>query len=426
MVIGIDASRANRGHKSGTEWYAYYLIQEFSKLDKDNRYILYSDEPLGAELSDLTREAEEGAAAGVDRRGYQAVRSPHNNFQAKILKWPFNFFWTQGRLSLEMLFKPPDVLFVPSHTLPFIHPKNSIITIHDIGFARYKKLYLQDEMGPANSLFRKLINFLVKIFTGGKYGANLMDYYQWSTLFGLKHARKVITVSNFSKKEILDVYSQYKISPQAEKIKVIYNGYSDLFCRRISDQERLEAVLKKYGIEPPFIFYVGRIDNKKNISSLIQAFALLKEKEKQLNHKLILVGDASFGYDEVKYQIEEFKLDNEVITTGWAAEADLPYIYNAASAFVFPSRYEGFGMPLLQAMACGIPIAASNSASIPEVVGNAALLFDPLDVKQMAEALKNIITDRELRKRLVLAGEERIKEFSWQRCARETLKEIVN
>lgn len=423
--IGIDASRANRKHKSGTEWYAYHLIREIAKLDKENEYLLYSDKELTADLTDLT-----GAKAGevkFDDQGYQLIKSPYNNFKAKILNWPFNFFWTQGRLSLEMIFRRPDVLFIPSHTLPFVHPKKSVVTIHDIGFAREDRLYDHEEMGPASRPQRKVLNFLVRIFTLGKFGANLMDYYYWSTCFGLKHSKKIITVSNFSKNEICDVCARpagLSLPQLKERIKVIYNGYDRLLYREIGDEEKTKEILKKYGVERPFILYVGRLDKKKNIPNLISSFALFKQKNKELKHKLVLVGAASFGYSEINYRIEGFNLDQEVIVPGWVEENDLPYLYAAADAFVFPSFYEGFGIPLLQAMAAGIPIIASRATSIPEVAGEAALLFDPLNNKEMAEAMEKIITDRALREKLISRGNERIKNFSWEKCARETLEEI--
>ena len=136
------------------------------------------------------------------------------------------------------------------------------------------------------------------------------------------------------------------------------------------------------------------------------------------------MGDASYGYDETKYMINEFDLSNEVIMTGWLPELDMPYLYNGADAFIFPSVYEGFGIPPLQAIACGIPVAASDSSSIPEAVGAAALFFDPSDPEKIAEALEKIITDTGIRSSLVAAGAEHIKGFGWEKCATETLKEI--
>lgn len=425
MIIGIDASRANLEHKSGTEWYSYYLIRWIAKLDSENQYVLYTDKPLTGGLLDLTttqhfESSEKNEKIEYDTEGYQVLKSPHNNFRAKVLNWPYSHFWTQGRMSWEMLVNRPDVLFIPAHTMPIIHPKKTIVTIHDIGFERDCLLYACEQMGPESRSGRKLLNMLVNIFTLGKYRANSLDYFRWSTEYALKKADKVITISNFTKSELIDVYRA-----KAEKIKVIYNGYNKSLYQKINDENKIAEVIGRYGIKKPYIFYIGRIENKKNIPALIEAFALMKENYKNTDVKLVLVGNASMGFDEVKYSISEFELNNDVIMPGWVKETEIPYFFSGAEAFVFPSNYEGFGIPLLQAMACETPIIASSSSSIPEVVDNAALLFNPRFVTSMAEAIGEIITKPELRKDLIEKGKERVKNFSWEKCAKETLDEIL-
>jgi len=423
MLIGIDASRANRLHKSGTEWYSYHLIRALAALDSENQYILYSDCPLTTGLADLTDQARPSEKnLRIDEKGMQTIKSPHNNFQAKVLRWPWRFFWTQGRLSLEMIFHRPDVLFIPAHALPVIHPKKSVVTIHDIGFFRDAALYEQNRLGVVSRRPRSLLNFLVKLISFGKYGANSFDYLQWSTRFSLNHALHIITISHFTKSELL-----YAYNTSSEKITVVYNGYSDRLYKPLADDEHAQQVLSRYGISKPYFFYVGRLEKKKNTAALIEAFALLKNsKDDTFNHKLVLVGDASFGFDEIKYTIAAYQLTNEVIVTGWVDEVDLPYIFSQAEAFVFPSNYEGFGIPLLQAMATRTPIAASRAASIPEIVGDAALLFDPKDCADMAKSLEAVLCDKEVRQHLVEKGTERVKNFSWQKAAQETLEVFKN
>jgi len=423
MIIGIDASRANREHKSGTEWYSYYLIRWLAKIDKQNKYILYTDKPLIGGLLNLTTIQHFSSASKeeirYDQEGYQIIKSPFNNFRAKVLNWPFYFFWTQGRLSLEMLINRPNILFVPAHTLPLIHPSKSIVTIHDIGFERYRRFYRKEQMGSGNIKAKKIINILVKLFTFGKYNADSIDYLRWSTEYALKKADKVIAVSNFTKKEL-----KYFYQTDGDKIKVIYNGYNKYLYKQIKDRSKANEVLAKYDIEGSYLLYVGRIEKKKNIPALIEAFAIMRENNKNIKYKLVLVGDASFGYDEANYMIREFGLDNEVLMSGWVPEKDLPYFYNRATAFVFPSNYEGFGIPLIQAMACGVPIVTSRASSIPEVVGDAALFFDASDIRSMAKAIERIMVDVNLRSRLIKLGQERVKDFSWEKCARQTLREI--
>jgi len=432
MLIGIDASRANRDFRTGTEWYSYYLIKKLAWLDKENQYILYTDKPLKGGLIDLTSENNDAASADnkvkFDDNGYQAIKSPHNNFKAKVLKWPFNFFWTQGRLSLEMFMYCPDILFIPAHTLPIIHPDNSIATIHDVGFEREDRIYSKEDMGPENRRFRKFVNYCALRFTKGKFGANIKDYLRWSTRYAIKHAAKILTVSEFSKKEMVEIYGQeeeFKNMDLAAKIIVTPNGYnSDRFCKCL-DGEKGEAVLKKYNIKKPYIFYNGRLDKKKNTPALIESFSVMISKYGDEKNKLVLVGTPSYGYDEIKYTINEFSLEERVYIPGWIDDVDLPYIFASASAFVFPSLYEGFGMPLLQAMGCEVPVAASRAASIPEVAGDAAILFDPTNIQEMADAMQRIISDEGLRKDLIAKGKERVKNFSWDKCGQLTLEAIM-
>lgn len=416
MLIGIDASRANRKFKGGTEWYSYYLIRELAKIDSKNQYILYSDKPLVGGLADLTKEDYSAEPGKVDNYGWQAVKSPFGNFRVKILKWPFSYFWTQIRLSYEMLMHRPDILFVPAHALPIIHPKKSIVTIHDIGFERFAELYSLDKIGPANGLTSGAFNFLIRLFTLGKFHPNIVDYHSWSTKFALARAKIIIAVSLFTKQEMVEFYKA-----DAEKIKVIYNGFNSHLYGLIKDQKKIKQVLSQYGVEMPYIFYAGRLEKKKNIAKLVEAYAIMRQKFKEINHKLVLVGRAGLGFDEVKYVINEFDLNDDVIITGWIPEADMPYIYNGASLFVFPSLYEGFGIPLLQAMACGVPIAASNIASIPEVVKDSARLFNPESPEDIAEKMAKILLDKQSANELINRGFNRVKDFSLAKCAQETL-----
>ncbi|MDP2736558.1 MAG: glycosyltransferase family 1 protein [bacterium] len=426
MLIGIDASRANRKFKGGTEWYSYYLIRELAKIDSKNQYILYSDKPLIGGLADLTNENQAASAGIIDsygwpaspelQRGEQQIKSPFGNFRVKILKWPFTYFWTQIRLSYEMLVRRIDILFVPAHTLPVIHPKKSIVTIHDIGFERFAKLYSSDKIGPESGLISNVLNFFAELFTGGKFHSNILDYHSWSTKFALEHAKIIIAVSEFTKQEMVEFYKA-----DAEKIKVVCNGFNDQLYRPIQDAEKINQVLSQYDIKTPYIFYAGRLEKKKNIANLVEAYAIMKQKFKDIKHNLVLVGSAGLGFDKVKDVINEFNLHENIIVTGWVPEADMPYIYNGADLFVFPSLYEGFGIPLLEAMASGVPIAASNTASIPEVVKNSALLFDPENKDDMAEKMAKILLDKQLADKLISRGLERAKDFCLAKCAKETL-----
>lgn len=404
MIIGIDASRANRGRKTGTEWYSFYLIQNLAIIDQTNKYWLYLDTPPTPDL-------------------IAAVK--HNpNFTFKFLDWPLYSFWTLGRLSLEMLWRRPDVLFVPAHTLPLFSPRKTVNTIHDIAFVREQNLYFSEKVKTKIAGSRRLINFLVKVVTLGKYRSNSVDYLYWSTAFALRHAKKIITVSDFTKQEIISLYPKTKI----DKISVVHNGYNTEIFKPLKEKEiqKMQAVLEKYSITQPFYLYVGRLEKKKNTPALIEALALVRDNHPEIKEKLVLIGNASFGFDEVKYAIEEFNLNNDVYIPGWVSEEDLPYIYNAASAFVFPTKHEGFGIPIVESLACGLPTIASDIPVLREIAGDAVLYFDHNDKSEIAEAMVRIVKDDALRAELREKGLAQSGRFSWRRSAEETLKVIEN
>lgn len=402
MVIGIDASRANLKKKTGTEWYSFYLIKNLAVIDKVNQYKLYLDREISEELL--------------------AAIKYNNNFSYQVLNWPFNIFWTLGRLSWEMLWHAPDVLFVPAHGIPLIHPRRTVNTIHDIAFTRESSVYRSESLKASTKSKRKIARFLVRLFTFGRHDGNSLDYLKWSTKFALRHAFKIITVSNFTKQEILSYYQKTK----EQKIKVVYNGYpEELFNEKISSVTA-EEVLKKYDLYQPYFLYVGRLERKKNTPYLIEALSIVRSEYPEIKEKLVLIGNASYGYDEVKYSIEEFDLGREVIMPGWVEEADLPYIFKSASAFIFPTRHEGFGIPVLQALASGLPTAASDLPVIHEIANNSVLYFDYNSKKAIAEAMAKIVTDQQLRAELIKKGLEQAKKFSWLECAKQTLLVLEN
>lgn len=400
MVIGLDASRANRQRKTGTEWYSFYLIKNLAAIDRRNRYRLYVDAPPSPELKDAVKD--------------------NPNFSIRFLRWPLRAFWTLGRLSWEMIITRPDVLFIPAHTLPLFYPRRTVNTIHDIAFVREQNLYRSAKVKARIPGSRSALNVLIKILTMGKYQSDSVDYLYWSTAFALRHAAKIITVSDFTRQEILSLYPKTK----AAKVKVVHNGYNDFLYQPFSDAKKVQTVLTRYGLAKPYFLYVGRLEKKKNTPALIEALAILRENHPEIREKLVLSGDASFGYDEVKYAIEEFNLDREVMMTGWIREEDLPYLFQAASAFVFPSKHEGFGIPVLQALACGVPTIVSDLPVLREIAGDAVLYFNQNNKRSIAQAMAKIVSDSDLRASLVTKGLARVKDFSWEKCARETLAEL--
>ncbi|MBU0707436.1 glycosyltransferase family 4 protein [Patescibacteria group bacterium] len=395
MKIGIDASRANLEQKTGTEWYSYKLIQEFKKIaDPQDQFFLYSKDKLKYGLEKLP-----------------------DNFVSVVLSWFPKFMWTQLRLSINQLFNKPDVLFVPAHTIPIIHAKPTVLTVHDVGFERMTELYSTKNIGP-KGWKKRLIYVFVKIITLGKYGSNELDYHRWSMRYALKNAAKIIVPSKFTKDEIVNIF---KVEPK--KIKVIMHGVDIERYYPIEDRGETKKVLHKYMISDPFVLYIGRLEEKKNTQGLVSAFALMKKKY-QLPHKLVLVGSPGFGFDKVRNEILNSGLSREIIMTGYVDGQDIVYLVNGADVFVLPSYYEGFGLPVIEAMACGTPVITSLRASLPEVAGNAAILVNPSDYDELSEAMNNVISNQKLRQRMVSLGYERIKMFNWANCATETLKEI--
>lgn len=367
MIIGIDASRANKPQKTGTEWYSYHLIKALAEIDDKNKYLLYLNKP---------------AASGLKNLG--------KNFEEKVLNWPLPRLWTQGRLSREMLFNSPDVLFVPAHVIPLIHPPKSIVTIHDIGFAPYPEIYSWKD-----------------IF-----------YHKWAIYWAAKRAHKIITVSEFSKNELVRVYN---INPEA--VKVIPLSYNKKIYRVIEDKDKIEEILHKYKIDKPYLLFIGRLEQKKNVLSIIESFKILKSTNPDL--KLVLIGRPGYKFEEIEKKIKEYDLSKDIIMPGWVSSAELPYLLNAAEVFVFPSFYEGFGIPILEAMACGTPVISSNITSIPEVAGRAALLVNPNNNEELIQGIKKLLEDKDLRQNFIDKGLERVKEFSWRKCAESTLQVFI-
>jgi glycosyltransferase involved in cell wall biosynthesis len=373
MIVGIDASRANKFYKTGTEWYSYHLIQELKKIaDPEDQFILYSREPLLGDLEILP-----------------------NNWKSKILRWPPQKLWTQFRLSWEMLFHSPDILFVPAHVIPVIHPKKTITTCHDVGFLRLPQVYSWLEI----------------------------KYQRFALNFAIRHAKKIIVVSEFTKKELIEL-----TGISSERMVRVYNGYDRSRYKVIEDQTAIEMVLKKYNLCKPYILYVGRLELKKNTPGLVQAFGILKKnsnlKSQISNLKLVLVGQPGFGFEKIAEAMIENDLHDEVILPGWIDQKDLPFLINGAELFVFPSFYEGFGIPVLEAASCGTPVVASDIEPIRETAGEAVYFVDPWKPEDIASGILRVLDDQSLREELKIRGLAQVEKFSWEKCARETLEVI--
>jgi glycosyltransferase involved in cell wall biosynthesis len=370
MKIGIDASRANKDNKTGVEWYSYHLIEQFKKIDHENEYFLYSNHKLTSALADCPQ-----------------------NFKSRRIKWYIPRTWTIFRLGLHVRFgkNKPDVLFMPASSLPVIFPRKSVVTVHDIGFVHFPELYPW-----ADRFYHKLFMLWIKVF-----------------------ATKIIAVSHYTKKDLIETY---KIKP--EKIEVVYNGYDGVSYKQM---DLTNEDLLRYGIRDPYILFIGRLEQKKNIVRLVEAFAELKKRNQNLPHKLVLVGrpGRGDGYEEAKQKIKDFGLVGEVIILGWLSSQELPILLNKADLFIFPSLFEGFGIPVIEAMACGCPVACSKTTSLPEVAGEAALMFDPENVEEIRARMEQVLLNKEVVESLREKGLRRAEQFSWEKSARETLKILL-
>jgi len=232
----------------------------------------------------------------------------------------------------------------------------------------------------------------------------------------IKSFCKITTVSEHTK---ADVIKYFGISE--DLIDVIYPGYNPIFRRVYNEacRDKMRAQLKeKFNISSPFILFVGTLEPRKNVVRIIKAFSVLKRQH--YPQKLVLVGKKGWKYDDIFRTIESLQLEDDVLWTGYSSLEDMVALYNLADVFVFPSLYEGFGSPPLEAMACGTPVVTSNISSLPEVVGEAGLLVDPYDEQGIAEALRRIIDDKELRELLSQKGIERSSHFSWTLTATKT------
>lgn len=360
MTIGFDASRAFTDKKTGTENYSYQTLSRLAKIDRKNQYYIYL-----ASQEDV-------------------LRGWPDNF--KFVTIHNHLLWTQIGLALHTFIDPPDILFVPSHTLPIIRKLGlkTLITVHDLG-AQY--------LPQTHQLKQRLY-------------LNFMTYYQ------LKSATGIIAVSQATKKDLIK-----KVGIDPKKITVIYEGYDKELYQPLPLQQ---SILQKYQLKPnSFFLFVGTIQPRKNLTRLIQAFAnYLKISSTQ--DKLVLIGSKGWLSDEIYTLPKQLNIETRVLFLGYIKDKELPYFYSGAKALLFPSLFEGFGIPILEAMACGCPVLTSNISSMPEVAGNGAILVDPYSINAIANGIKDI-TKPQTRAKLIKMGFQQIKKFSWEKSAKETL-----
>ena len=398
MIIGIDASRAFLKNRTGIEEYSFQIIKNLrNKLEKE-KVILYL-RPKKKDEKEVYYRNKVGRIKIRDEKTGRSFVLPQN-WRIKVIKLPR--FWTQIGLSWEMLIRPVDVLFVPAHTVPVINPGSFLSKI--VGRLRRRRKMLGRTVVTIHGLEYE--------FLSKAYSAWEKFYMHWSIKKSCRWATEIIAVSENTKKDLMRLY---KIP--AQKIAVIYEGVHNITSKEKKENKLpadLESVIKHH----KYLLFVGRIEQRKNISGIIQAFETLKDKYK-ISHKLILVGGFGYGYGEIVNKIEDSKYKDEIFLTGYLDETKKQEILKNADMFLFPTFYEGFGLPILEAQSVGVPVVASDSSAVPEIVGEELkpFLVNPSEPKDIAQIIYKILTNDGLRKKLISAGYKNTKRFCWSGCA---------
>jgi len=367
VFIGVDASRAVSPHPTGTEIYSRRLIQALLGLGSCHRFRLYFRTP-----------PSDGGALSLSMWAFRDA-------ERRII--PFPRLWTHLRLSWEMARRPPDLLFVPAHILPPIRPRLSLVTIHDLGYLHFPR---------AHPLFQRL-------------------YLDLSTRWNAHVATHLLADSEATKADLVVCYG---VPP--EKVTVAYPGYDEDLAP-VHDPAAIAAVKARYGISGDYFLYLGTLQPRKNLSRLVAAFAVLQSATLKPETQLVLAGRRGWLYDDLFARVRRLGMENRVLFPGYVSETDKAALLSGALAFVFPSLYEGFGLPVLEAQACGCPVVCSDTSGLPEAAGEGALLVDPADTAALAGAMARLAGDPALRVSLVERGFANLRRFSWERCAHTVL-----
>ncbi len=363
-IIDIDASRVTMNQRTGTERYSYEVIAALDRIaPADVSFRLYTN-------------------GGCERLPPLSPRTTVRDIRLPRL-------WTHLRLGPTSWLARPHVLFVPAHVIPIIHPP-TVVTIHDVGYRVF----------PDTHTTRRRLE--LELTT------------QWS----VRAARHVLTVSQATKR---DLVSWYGVDP--ERITVTHLGLSEVF-KPPTDQYLIKDVQARYGLqERSYLIYVGTVQPRKNLTRVIEALAITLAAGYEVD--LVIAGKRGWLSTPIEQRAQELGITHRIHFIGYVPEQELPALLAGALCFVFPSLYEGFGMPVIEAMACGTPVITSTSSALPEVAGDAALLVDPLDTDAIAAAIMQMIDNATLRETLRQRGLDRARLFTWEACAKKTLEVLL-
>jgi glycosyltransferase involved in cell wall biosynthesis len=375
MKIGVDIRTLIEGRYSGVSEFNHNLIEEILKLDQKNDYKLFynSARDLSGRLPEFNQDNVK-----VIRTNYP--NKIFNNIMQRFFGWP----------KLDQLLGV-DLFFLPNWGFSALSGKcKKVIVVHDLSpvlFPRYFSI--------KRRLWHWLINFRKVI--------NDFD--------------KIITVSKNTKRDVLELYGA-----SSEKVDVIYSGLEGRYQVLPENDISLIETKSKYNLPDKFIFFLGTLEPRKNVDGLIRAYNIFRKNNEELNdYKLVIAGSRGWIYRHIFQELKKSPYRQDIQFIGYVDNDDKVALYNLADLFVFPSFYEGFGFPPLEAMACGTPTVTSFVSSMPEVVGEAALMIDPYNSQAIAKAIEAILTDEELKKDLISKGLARVKRFNWESAAKKYL-----
>lgn len=364
MRIGIDATPLP-SQPVGAGRYIVELINSLSALECSDEIIVYIQEDK-VQLLDI---------------------NPNDHLHIKSIKRKSiltRIVWEQITLPRILKEHKIDLLHSLHYTSPYLLPNQSIITFHDLTFFKF----------PQEHTFAKRM------------------FFKTSIRLSLRKADAIITVSENTREDVLRI-SQYP----GEKVFSIPLGVGPNF-QKIVDEHKLSTVVEKYNLPEKYVLFVGTIEPRKNLEVLLEAHEKIQNDRSPLD--LVLVGKLGWKFKDVLKRIENSQYSNRIHRLGYVDYEDLPYLYNLAQVFTYPSLYEGFGLPVLEAMACGTPVITSDASSLPEIVGDAGVLIPPRDVGALQESIWRIMNDEKLRAELSNAGMSRASMYSWENTARKT------
>ncbi len=363
LHVGLNAHLLSSRHSyrsAGINWYIYNLLRNLPNADASIAYTVFMSERSFSGTPGLT----------VEPSCWPTHRPP------------VRIVWEQTVQPWALHRAGVDLIHEPAFVGPAVGGRPMVVTVHDLSFLLYPQS------------FRTLNRLYLKHFAG----------------LSVRRARRVIAVSESTKQDLVHLYG---LTP--DKIDVVHNGVDDQFQPLPSEQ--VAAFRKNQNLPLRFLHFVGTLEPRKNVTGLIQAYARLPKPRPPL----LLVGGKGWLYDEIFARVEALDLATEVHFVGYVPADELPWWYNAATLFVYPSLYEGFGLPPLEAMACGTPVITSTASSLPEVVGKAGLAVSPADTEALATAMQRVLEDQDCWESMQSAGLLQARAFSWQRTAAQTV-----